>query len=456
MSSQQLKQLLGRRILSEANDLKRTITSLASEIGYDENKLNNIVKGECHIDETYEVINRMGKHYPIDISDLYFGEDDCTNGVRFMREEESRKSSRIFTRKDRTGNRTPFYDYRDTAMSKLGPFKPEWIKELRVVDNNDPYNPDIAYNNGHFLHQMTFFIGPVNFYWEVNGKKYCTEMNTGDSNYITPFWPHSFASRDANQLALIIAVTYGGDVRRSQKELYNLGGDKIQSYLLDYRNHNRATVQLIKQHLANENLTEENFKELVKQKNVQLDADKVLNEKTDKTFDELSKVAGLLNCDVSDLLIPLYEENQEVVVKYRQEKEGYFFPSAKRKLYRVWPLARCAKMPLMKGSDVEILSQEASLDDAFTISLHSYVFNYGDAPFCFTWMNEGKTCSEEVQPGDSIYIQPFVKHACSNTSNKNGKFFTIRVSGAVNYATQKELSYFADSRRIIESKCWFD
>jgi len=186
MSSRELKKLIGNRILSEANDLKRTISSLASELNFDEQKLTQIVKGECDIEDTYEVINKMGKQYPINISDLYLDEDDSLNAVRIMRAEESKTSSRIFDRKDRTGERTPYYDYRDTAMSKLGPFKPEWIKELRVVEDDDPNNPDVAYNNGHFLHQATFFVGPVNFYWEVNGQKFCREMNTGDSNYITP------------------------------------------------------------------------------------------------------------------------------------------------------------------------------------------------------------------------------------------------------------------------------
>ena len=38
------------------------------------------------------------------------------------------------------------------------------------MSDNDPYNPDVAYNNGHLMHQMTTFVGPVKFYWEVNGK----------------------------------------------------------------------------------------------------------------------------------------------------------------------------------------------------------------------------------------------------------------------------------------------
>ena len=65
------------------------------------------------------------------------------------------------------------------------------------------------------MHQTTFFIGPVNFYWETGGKRYCAEMNTGDSNYITPFVPHSFASRDPEQPGLIIAVTFSGLVGRA-------------------------------------------------------------------------------------------------------------------------------------------------------------------------------------------------------------------------------------------------
>jgi hypothetical protein len=31
----------------------------------------------------------------------------------------------------RDGKPEPYYEYRDTAMSALGPFKPEWILELR-------------------------------------------------------------------------------------------------------------------------------------------------------------------------------------------------------------------------------------------------------------------------------------------------------------------------------------
>ena len=44
-------------------------------------------------------------------------------------------------------------------------------------------------------------------------------MNTGDSNYITPYWPHSFTSRDPKQKAYILAITFGGGSEKSSKRI---------------------------------------------------------------------------------------------------------------------------------------------------------------------------------------------------------------------------------------------
>ena len=51
----------------------------------------------------------------------------------------------------------PYYLYKDTVMSKVSSFRPEWIQELVIVDDNDPENKKVKYNNGHFLHQFTYF-----------------------------------------------------------------------------------------------------------------------------------------------------------------------------------------------------------------------------------------------------------------------------------------------------------
>ena len=39
----------------------------------------------------------------------------------------------------------------------------------------------------------------------------------------------------------------------------------------------------------------------------------------------------------------------------------------------------------------------------------------------------------------------------------DGELYVVRVSGSVNLATQRELSYMANVERVFnETKCWFD
>ena len=81
-------------------------------------------------------------------------------------------------------------------MSKNVPFKPELIDILRIADDNDPNNKDVAYNRGHLETQLTFYIGKVNFYCTVDNINKCYETNTGDSSSKIPYIPHTFTKRD--------------------------------------------------------------------------------------------------------------------------------------------------------------------------------------------------------------------------------------------------------------------
>lgn len=453
-SSSRLTAALGARILSEANDLKRTLKALAEEIEIDEIELNRIVKGECSLSDSMGVIEKMGKRYPIDNTDLCLFEDDCENGVKLMRASRSKESNRFFQRKDKSGIRTDYYEYQDTAMAKISPFRPEWIKMLRPVNNNDPLNPDVAYNNGHFLHQMTFFVGPVNFYWEVNGKKYCREMNTGDSNYITPFWAHSFTTRDTSQEAYILAATFGGDVRRAQKELYTLGKRGIENYSLDCRQPRRGVAQLIRQHMINENMTLEVMEARLKNHSINIRS--ILNSDCQPSLEELEIIAGLLHVEVFDFILPKYNFEEEVAVKQKSESEMYFYPSDRDRKFRINPLARAAKMPLSKGFDITPLADEVPADQYFNSSLHSYVYNYGTETLKVCWRLENQEFSDILHPDDSMVLQPFIPHTFVTTKNRPGNLCVMRVSGAVNLSTQRELSYFARRDRVIETSCWFD
>ena len=55
MNQEQLTKKLGKRILSEANDLKRTVSALANDIDVDKKLMQQIVDGECELKDTYEV-----------------------------------------------------------------------------------------------------------------------------------------------------------------------------------------------------------------------------------------------------------------------------------------------------------------------------------------------------------------------------------------------------------------
>jgi methylphosphonate synthase len=184
--------------------------------------------------EVYEqIINRMVEVYPISRLDLYVRRDDTDEGVVIQTALGSLASSRIFSRADRSGLPSPYYEYRDSAMSSVGPYRPEWIKELRTVSSDDALDPDVAYNSEHLMHQNTFFVGPVNFYWKIDGQSHMKQMNTGDSNYITPFVPHSFASRDSSREAYIIAVTFAGKLDTVHQDLMVLDPKGVEESLLD-------------------------------------------------------------------------------------------------------------------------------------------------------------------------------------------------------------------------------
>ena len=196
---------VGKNFLGILNDLKRRPEDAARELGIDIEVIKGIISGEKEF--STELIERAISIWPINKRDFYIIDDDCPDGVKIMRVEDSERSSRIM---ERAGK--PYYEYRDTAMSTVGQFRPEWILELCVVDDNDPENPGVQWNNGHFMHQFTYFIGPVNFYYrDSKGKKTVEVMNTGDSMYISPFVPHTFTTRnnEEGKKDLILAITYG-------------------------------------------------------------------------------------------------------------------------------------------------------------------------------------------------------------------------------------------------------
>jgi transcriptional regulator with XRE-family HTH domain len=364
-----------------------------------------------------------------------------------MRSEESKQSSRIMERAGYS-----YYEYRDTAMSKTAPFRPEWIMELCFVDDDDPKNKLVQWNNGHFLHQFTYFIGEVNFYYiDSDGEKKVAVMNTGDSMYITPFISHSFTSRNgAKQPGLILALTYGnkitGDTQQELSTLSNLG----QEFALDFSTTEKATSSLIKYFREIASLS---FDEISKRtdipthKIIKFESGKIIPSNID-----LQNLAKALTVNLRDLL-PNDKTENKVIVKHHDEGKKWFYPNQTR-VYEFVELASTTALPFSKSLEITINNTDNNELDLRT-GLHQYVYNIGDNIITVNWVLDGQIFSEEIYPNDSLYIKPFVEH----NFRGEGKLLVLRIGGKIAGDSQRELSFIGKEnteRAISETMQWFN
>ena len=207
------KKYIGLKLRTLFNTLKRPIPVLARELNISNDIINNCIEGSAESSILYNLILKIYDKYPISYCNIW--SEDKNNIISLNTIEMFDKSERITYRNDKNNQLSEYYLYKDLAMNKLSPIVPEWIKMLRYVNNNNPNNKDICMNNGHFMWQMTYFIGSVNFYYELNGERHVHIANTGDTNIISQYVPHSFTTRNLESNAHIIAVTFEGNVQRT-------------------------------------------------------------------------------------------------------------------------------------------------------------------------------------------------------------------------------------------------
>lgn len=437
---------VGSNFLGILNDLKRRPEDAARELDVSLEEINAIISGTKKLSS--EIISRAAKIWPVNERDFYIIQDDCLNGVKIMTSNDSEKSKRIM---ERAGK--PYYEYRDTAMSALAPFRPEWIMELCYVNDNNPNNTEVQWNKGHFMHQFTYFVGEVNFYYKnAKREKQIAVMNTGDSMYITPFVPHTFATRaGANENGLIIAMTYGnkltGDI---QQELSSISADLSQEYVLDFSSENNASGSLIKYHreIANLSLKELSIRSVITEDRIK----KFEKGEIRPTELEGKKLAGAFNVNIRDL-IPNDKTEDKVIIKYHNEGKKWFFPDSSKN-YEFLELASSTTLPYSKAFEIIVNSKDdASLD--LKVGLHQYLYNVGTENIEFNWSYDNKLFHQTLHPGDSAYLKPFLKHNFRGT----GKLIVLRLGGKIAGEPQRELSFVGKEnvkRAINESLQWFD
>ena len=107
-----------------ANDLKRDDASAARDLGLSLEHYLQLLSGAASVD--WELLVRAAQVWPLNERDLLPVHNDVPWGVRIHTIEESEASARVI---DRRG--APYYEYRDTAMSRVASYRPEWISMLR-------------------------------------------------------------------------------------------------------------------------------------------------------------------------------------------------------------------------------------------------------------------------------------------------------------------------------------
>ena len=439
------------RLKSEFNDLKRTSASVADETKFPLEKINKILSGKFTVNLLFEFLEVFSKTYPVDISDLIIEKKDTVNGILFYPRNISKKNTRFFKRLNSKKKFSEYYEYRDTAKSHLSFFYPEWIAQTRHVKDSNPNNPDVIYNHGHFLHQLNLFVGPVNFYYEIKNKKYCIEMNTGDSSYISPYIKHSFTSRDKNQKAYIVAVTTGSNLKRNQKEIRKFGSSFLQKSFSDLKKSDNFIFSIIKKSLKNEFINEEKFKILLgKQLSKKIYENKSIEKLTVK---ELLKISEILKIPVGELLGEDDRDNP-VVNKFISKSNFDYFPSEQKKKFKIFRLASSNKYKDLKGFIIEVLSKSNKSFIQFSTNL--YLINFSSQPVELKWIFDKKIYTKKIMPDDSIYIEPYVEFTF-NKLNGNPMLYLVSCETCMDSKLLREMSVISEPLRFInDAKQWFD
>jgi len=426
-----------RKIL---NDLKRRAEDAAQELNIPIEEINKILNGES--DPDFKLLKKATEIWPINLNDFFGIEDDTINNYKIFSKAESDKTIRTMQRKNK-----PYYKYKDTVMSKISPFRPEWIEELIVVNDVNPENPDVVFNNGHFLHQFTYFIGPVNFYYiDENGKKNLAEMNTGDSMYISPYTPHSFTTRKnkENKLGLILALTYTDKVDNEVlNELSVIGNELAKKYLINYDNEVDGFKKNLQYYLNLSSLTEENFEKI---NNINLK--KIYNRNSMPSFEDLEKIAYALNINLKDL-IPNKRFTSVKINKYEKNLE-WNYPSEKKYTYKFVELTNVNQLPCSKALELSVIVEEDH-ETFLEVPAHQYLYNIGETD-CILEIEKIK---QKFSPGDSIYLKPKVK----NKFLRKSKILILRIGGKIYGENLFHISSLSEKnlgRLVNDNKPWFN
>ena len=354
---------------------------------------------------TWDLLATAAAVWPVNVRDLLPLHDDTSRDVRICRAGDSAASERTIARAG-----TDYYAYRDTVMSRLASYRPEWIGMLCTVVDDDPDNPAVQWNSGHLLYQFTYMVGKVNYYYRWNGRSYCIPMNTGDSVFGLPFAPHSFARRDAGEPAHILALTYGGDLTGDpQRELAVLGGDAAQA--LTFHGAGPGQAALLASFLQARMLSRD---ELAARAGIEpLRAEALLS----ATASELEQLAAVLRVHPRELLPVTSDAFADgVVVQHAAHARRWRLGPRHAPAYDIVELAGDRLHPHTTAVEVHPRSTDPDGPARLSTYQHQYVYVLGGSGTQMTWISGTDRHQVTLAPGDWLEIPPRARHRVESTS----------------------------------------
>lgn len=437
-------QRAGAALRTILNDLKRTEEAAALELGIAAERMRAIIAGDEPLPPS--LIERAVRLWPVNERDFYPLHDDMPDGVVVMRARDSERTARITQR-----GGADYYEYRDTAMSRLSMIRPEWIRILHRVGDDDADNPTVRWNSGHVLYQFTYFIGAVNYYFEWNGRRRCVPMNTGDSVFGLPFAPHTFTTRMPAEPGLILALTYGGRLGGGAcHELAVLGGETAASFALDSSFAARLTALAgdagmpMNEIAALAGLAPARWAELLAGAPAETA--------------ETERIGAALRVSPRELLGVVDDTADGVVIVRHRDALTWAFPEAENASYRVRRLAGSSTAPFARSLELDVLAPPGAAP--LTTSFYEYGYNHGREPLALQWRFRGVPYETVIEPDDSFLVQPFVSHsfACRAGGRDGARVLLLRVAGKVAGDARQEASTIgaAGLRRIArDTTRWY-
>ena len=420
-----MRKIINKKFIKILNDLKRRPIDAAKDLGISLKEIYKIINDKNYLSHT--IIVKACKVWPVNPSDFFGIKDDTKNDYKILRKKNSDKTLRIMNRGGK-----PYYKYQDTVMSKISGFRPELIEQLVEVKDDNPNNKIVKYNNGHFLNQFTYFVGPVNFYYiNKKGNKHLAKMSTGDSMYISPYVPHSFTKRNKDK-AYIIALTYSDKINNEvMNELETVGSNLTKKNLIKFSNDKLSTKGILENILKIRSINKKYF-----EKKTKSSFNEIIENIINLNKSKIKKVCDLLNVNLRDIIN--ISKDEDVIIKKYKKCNFWNYPNDKNKIYHFRELANSRNLPYSSAFEFKSFSKKSSRNAILCVPSHQYLF-------CL----EGEKVSLKinkhaisVKPGDSIYLKPNTKHKFIG----NSKFLILRIGGNLTGDVNLQLSYLGQKK----------